>query len=302
MGQFGGRAEVLCHERRCSPRCRTRGTESKDVLPSTVRPTNRARNKYLGDPLGSGAFSTVYECRDDWGRELVAKVLAPQNQTYEEVKAAWADEFVKLQALRHPNVTYVFDAFEYRDTFYLIIERCAQTLADIIRAKWVQEELWVPHVARDVLQALEFLHDLDYAHKDLHAGNVFVSWRRDTMVPSKEPVVSFKVGDVGIARLEAQMRTVGTLMANWMLPPEYLQPSEFGALGRSVDIYHAALLLLQLLLGEIRQFSHDEIVAGVPRQIAEKHSSPFGPAISLGLRRHVTARPPSPLDLWVAID
>ena len=47
---------------------------------------------------------------------------------------------------------------------------------------------------------------MDMYHKDLHAGNVFVSLQKDSMVPSKDPVWRFKIGDLGISRLEGDIR------------------------------------------------------------------------------------------------
>jgi hypothetical protein len=54
----------------------------------------------------------VFGCTDVWGNDLAAKVLKPTRGTYEEVQAAAQSEFGKLLHLRHPNITYVFDAFE----------------------------------------------------------------------------------------------------------------------------------------------------------------------------------------------
>ncbi len=35
-------------------------------------------NYYIGEFLGRGAFGKVYECFDDWGNKLVAKILSPR--------------------------------------------------------------------------------------------------------------------------------------------------------------------------------------------------------------------------------
>ena len=83
-----------------------------------------------------------------------------------------------------------------------------------------------------------------------------------------------------------------------MLPPEYLNPNEFGVIGRQVDIYHTGLLLLSLLIGEIPQFSHEQILAGYPRQRAEKISSPYSNAIAKALRRHVADRTQTAIEFW----
>lgn len=97
----------------------------------------RALNPQNAVPLPSGGT-------DDWGNLLVAKVLLPQGKPYEQVRDEWLHEFKNLVQLRHPNVTYVHQAFEYRDTFYLIIERCDMSLMRLITGPNVQGDLWQP--------------------------------------------------------------------------------------------------------------------------------------------------------------
>lgn len=252
----------------------------------------------IGSLLGVGAFGAVYECIDDWGNELAAKVLHPLGErTYDQVRVEWIRELERLVVLRHPNITFIYDAFEYNETFYIVMERCTHTLHDVINLPDLNGDIWIPYVGRDMLQALDFIHKSGYVHKDVHPGNIFVSQSLDRMVPSKARVWSFKIGDLGISNLETDINVFNTILAQWMLPPEYLNP-EFGTIGRAVDIYHTGLLLLSLLLCQTPNFTREQILDGVPRQIAEGHSSVFGPAIARALRRHVSERTHSALDFW----
>jgi serine/threonine-protein kinase len=153
-------------------------------------------------------------------------------------------------------------------------------------------------VARDVLQALDYIHASGYVHKDLHPGNVFVTETRRRRRLLKEPVWSFKVGDLGLTRLESDIRVFQTLLADWMRPPEAFDPEEYGAVGRHVDIYQTGLLLLALLLKEIPYFTREEILGGIPQALAAKHESRFGPIIAKALRRHVEWRTQTALEFW----
>jgi len=284
-------------------------TNEADVVQPSFRPpvigesvTVDGQSYLLGDAIGRGYFGTVYECSDEWGNALAAKVLVPRNQTYEEVHASWQAELQKLLFLRHPNITYIHAAFEFKHTFYLVMERCSMDLNTVINLESLTADGWIPHVARDVLQALEYIHSNGYVHKDIHPGNVFVSQTQDRMVPSRDAVWSFKVGDLGISRLESEINVLNTMLAAWMLPPEAIDAQEFGSVGRTVDIYHVALLLLALLLNQTPTFTRDEILQGRPRELAEQSGSRFGPAIARALRRHVAARTPSALHFWREID
>lgn len=260
--------------------------------------SHNGKTYLIGQRIGAGAFGTVFAATDDWGNDLVAKVLQPRNATDEQLRGQWRQELAALVTLRHPNITFVHDAFEYHDNCYLILERCSHDLHGLLALPNLHGDLWLPWLARDLLQALQFLHDFGWVHKDLHPGNVFILWQRDRMVPSKEPVLVCKLGDLGISRLESDINLFGTAMAAWMLPPEYLDAASFGPVGRPVDVYHAGLLFLGLLVGSTPSFTRDEVLAGVPRQRAESLASPYGPTLARALRRHTKDRTPSPLQLW----
>ncbi len=259
---------------------------------------NAGTNYYLGEDIGEGYYGKVYACSDDWMNDLVAKVMVPKNQTYEQVRDLWTRELTNLVNLRHPNITYVYDAFEYRHTFHLIIERCADNLFTLIQWPDIDGNLWLPYLARDILQAIDYIHRSGYVHKDIHAGNVFSQWVRDRMVPKKPPVLIFKVGDLGISRLETDINVFSTILAPWILPPESIDPGTFGTIGKQVDIYHAGLLFLNLFVREVPHFTTQDILAGKPRQLAENLPSPYARAISRALRRHVYYRTQSALELW----
>lgn len=256
-------------------------------------------NYYIGQYINRGSFGSVYECSDEWGNQLVAKVLEPNNgKSYEQIKSEWLLELNNLIQLRHPNITFVHNAFECRDTFYLIVERCDSTLAQLMSQPLFNGEIWLPYIARDILHGLEYIHSYGYVHKDLHAENIFVSKQFDFMVPAKNPVWSFKIGDLGVSNIEGNIRLFNTIMAQWMLPPEYLSPHQFGVIGKPVDIYHTGLLLLSVLLKRPLSFSNEDILAGKPRILAESLTSPYSSVISKALRRHTHLRTPSAIQMW----
>jgi serine/threonine protein kinase len=114
-----------------------RGDEQEPLLGSATEPLPFAFQKQgeviefsnvhyvMGDPLGFGAFGAVYACTDDWGNELAAKVLHPlSGRTLQQVREDWWNELQRLILLRHPQITFIYNAFEYKNLFYLIMERC----------------------------------------------------------------------------------------------------------------------------------------------------------------------------------
>lgn len=88
----------------------------------------------IGRKIGEGSFGVVYECTDTWNNELAVKVLKPLG-TYEQIRDSAIAERHKLLLLRHPNIIYVYDAFEYRHTFYIVFERCWKSIMSSFKEK-----------------------------------------------------------------------------------------------------------------------------------------------------------------------
>jgi len=256
-------------------------------------------NSYtIGRVIGEGSFGTVYQATDTWFNELAVKVLKPLG-TYEDIQLAAAQEFDKLLKLRHTHVTHVVDAFEFQHTFYVVTERCAGPLSDLFTMEQLHGPVWVQPVARCLLQAVHFLHVAGYVHQDIHFGNCFMHFHKNEMSDdSRMTSMSFKLADLGIAKMFGEIDARNTVLNGNIAPPEFLDPDQFGLLDHRVDIYHCGLLFLQLYLGKEMAFTNQEILDGLPRQIAEQLPAPFGPALSKALRRHVAHRTQSAMEFW----
>ncbi|HNC91252.1 MAG TPA: protein kinase [Anaerolineales bacterium] len=250
----------------------------------------------IGPVIGEGSFGVVYECTDTWGNPLAVKILKPLG-TYEQVRDSAIAELEKLRLLRHPNVTYVHDAFEFRHTFYIVFERCWQPINQFIQRDQFNGHLWLRAIARHILQAVHFLHCNDYVHQDIHGGNVFVATRSDDMAPN-DMIFTFMLGDLGITKMVTEMDAQNTVLAEWMRAPEALAPAEYGPMDHRMDIYHCGLLFLQILLGHPLTFTTDEVLGGVPREVALRVGGPFSFALEKALRRHVEFRTASALEFW----
>jgi len=250
----------------------------------------------MGEYIGEGSFGTVFACTDGWRNDLAVKVMKPI-RSYEEVQAATLAEVQKLLILRHPHITYVYDAFEYRDTFYIVTERCYCPLTRLFALPAFDGKLWIMAIARCVLQAVQYLHTNKYAHQDIHLNNVFAAFARDEMVSDTPGSILFKIGDLGVSKVFGELDAANTL-AEWIRPPEALDPAEYGPLDRRIDIYHLGLLFLQIAHGKELRFTREEILAGRPRKMAMDLAPPFNFALEKALRRHATFRTESAEEIW----
>ncbi len=265
--------------------------------PGEVITSLLTNNTYtMGPQIGEGSFGVVFQCVDGWNNQLAVKVLKPI-KTFEEVQAAAEGEMQRLFLLRHPFVTYVYDSFVYRDTFYIITERCDNSLAQLFAEPWFHGHVWLMPVARCLLQAVNFIHNAGFAHQDIHLGNVFVATVRNEMNPEDPGAAQFKLGDLGITKLLSDLSPQNT-RAKWMLPPEVINPSEFGPIEHRTDIYHCGLLLLQLAYSTEMRFTQEETLAGKPREMATQLPAPLNFALEKALRRHAAMRTGTAQELW----
>lgn len=242
--------------------------------------------------IGSGEFGAVYECIGPFDQTYALKMVRPSNRPYSEVQAEWAREQSRLFSLRHPNVVYIYDSFEQGHLFYLALERCDHALKAMLGTP-MQEGL-VLEMSRQLLAAVQFLHDNEVVHDDLHAGNVLITH-------TDRPTV--KISDFGISNELRGMAAVRpNVVHHAIMAPEILAT---GYTSRQSDLYQVGLLIYWMLTGEpaiqmdvpyqelVRQVSEGE-----PRQRADSIGTPFGTLIAKMLRRREAFRYTSAREVW----
>ena len=245
--------------------------------------------------IGSGEFGAVYECIGPFDQIYALKMVRPSNRPYSEVQAEWAREQSRLFSLRHPNVVYIFDSFENDHLFFLALERCDHALKDMLGTP-MQEGL-VLEMTRQLLAAVQFLHDNEVVHDDLHAGNVLITH-------TDRPTV--KISDFGISHELRGMTAVRpNVVHHAIMAPEILAT---GYTSRQSDLYQVGLLLYWMLTGEPAiqmDVPYQELVRqvadGAPRLRAEQLGTPFGDLIAKMLRRREAFRYGSAREVWAEL-
>lgn len=248
----------------------------------------------VGDLIGDGHYGSVYECEGPFDQRYALKMLRPANKPYHKVKDEWAREMVRLDSFRHPNIVYIYDAFEENYLFYLALERCEMSLRAMLGTQFL-DSLFM-ELSRQLLMAIQYLHDKGLVHSDLHAGNVLISHSKD------HPVV--KLTDFGVAQELAQGAT-------WFRPqvanPKILTPElvTAGYTTKQSDLYQLGLLMYQMHTGEpALDFNVPngdvtrQIAEGTPRVKAEALGTPVGAVVAKLLRRRDAYRYQSAREVW----
>lgn len=252
-----------------------------------------ARGSYeVKSVLGAGEFGAVYECVGPFDQVYAVKVVRPANRPYADVHAEWAREVQRLLSLRHPNVVYIYDAFEQNYLFYLALERCDHALGSMLGTP-MSEEL-VLELTRQILAAVQFLHDNDVVHDDLHPGNVLIT-------QMDRPIV--KISDFGISHELRGARAVRpNVVHHTIMAPEILAS---GYTSRQSDLYQIGLLVFWMLVGRPAiplDAPYQELVRyvsdGEPRRRAEAIGTGLGHLVAKMLRRREQYRYTSAREVW----
>jgi serine/threonine-protein kinase len=247
----------------------------------------------VGNLIGDGQYGSVYETRGPFDELYALKMYRPANRHYETVKQEWSAEMKRLESFRHPNIVYIYDAFEVNHLFYIVLERCDTSLRVLSQQPFHDALLF--ELTRQLLMALSYLHDMGLVHADLHGGNVLV-----TQLQTR-PII--KLTDFGVAHELTGQHWFRPQVANpKILTPELITA---GYTTRQSDLYQLGLLMYRMHTGQsavpegVQYHDFTRLIAeGVPRQRAEQLRTPIGNVIAKLLRRRDAYRYQSAREVW----
>ena len=187
---------------------------------------------------GQGAQATVGLAHDPrLQRPVAIKLLPPVQGQDASVLDHWLREARHVGRLAHPHIVPVFEADVQGLQPYIVFEYVpGTTLAEHL----VQRGRCAPHDAValmvDVLDGLQAAHAAGIVHRDLKPSNVMVDAQRHARV------MDFGLAAAVASASDAQLAS-GT--------PAYMAPEATAgaAPAPSMDIYSAALVLVELLTG-----------------------------------------------------
>ena len=189
--------------------------------------------------IASGGMGIVFAAHDTTlDRPVAIKIIRPEQAT-----ARAAEKFLReariLANLGHPNVIPVHMAGEAGGFFYYVMDFVAEgTLADRL-AKGPLPPAEALKLGRDLLDALEPVHDQGVVHRDIKPSNVFLIGKRAVLT------------DFGIARPSRDPSELTVTDAFFVGTVGYMPPEQ--AYGKAVtgrtDLYAVAMLLFEAYTG-----------------------------------------------------
>ncbi|MGC4114718.1 MAG: serine/threonine-protein kinase [Myxococcales bacterium] len=192
--------------------------------------------------LGAGGMGTVFSAHDvALDRDVAIKVLKSELCRDEEFVARFEREARATAKLEHPNVVPVHAVGRHQGRPFMVMKQLeGETLAWHLEKDGQLTQARTLDVFRQVCAGLGHLHAHGCVHRDIKAGNIFIS-------PSGQATLL----DFGVLRDRSSpgITAVGSIVGT----PRYMSPEQAkGALqiDHKADIYALGVLLFECLTGK----------------------------------------------------
>ncbi|KAJ7999471.1 hypothetical protein DPEC_G00194770 [Dallia pectoralis] len=226
--------------------CGDRNMGRKKITCSWKKVTNNIRDVFeFKQELGSGSFSEVYMVSEKKTGNLYAlKCLKKKHLSCTNLE----NEITVLKKIRHDNVVGLEDFYESRTHYYLVMQLVSGgELFDRIINRGVYTEIDASQLVRQVLQAVNYLHENSIVHRDLKPENLLYF---DSNVNSKIMISDFglsKMSDHGV--MSTACGTPG------YVAPEVLAQKPYS---KAVDCWSIGVITYILLCGYPPFFEENE--------------------------------------------
>lgn len=198
----------------------------------------------IGGKIGSGTCGVVHLGLDNVLRREVAIKLSPIGEAHVSTgkvpgaQRAYQTEIVAAGRLSHPNIVTVYDAGQYEDLNYLVMEAVeGESLKQYGKGQAPLPVHRALEIIVECCAALDYSHSQDIIHRDIKPANIMLGEGGTVKLLD----FGIAVGLSGEAGLSKQGPTLGT--PNYMSPEQILGKD----LGPSSDFYSLATVLFELL-------------------------------------------------------
>ena len=189
--------------------------------------------------IGKGSFGEVYEasCKKTNQRRAVKKISKSIIKTKPKLREQMKKEFDILRKLDHPNIMKIYEAFESKNTIYIVTEYLSGgTLLEYFE-KHNFSEHQIVNILIQFIRALAYCHGFEVAHRDLKPENL--------MYEMQPPNSFIKLIDFGLSSYIQKGHKFHEILGSPMyMPPEIVNKLPYN---EKCDIWSAGIILFYLL-------------------------------------------------------
>ncbi|CAG5865938.1 unnamed protein product [Menidia menidia] len=223
-GSVSCKAELTVHEAK-------RKQDPMDDQETILRKMRRLTDHYdIHKEIGRGAFSYVKRVTQKADKtEYAAKFISMRAKK----KASALREMNLLSRLDHERILYFHDAFEKKNAVIIVTEICHEDLLDRFTRKSTVMESDVRSCIRQLLEGMDYLHQLNIIHLDIKPDNILMA------DPHSDQIRICDFGNaVAITPDEAQYCKYGT--------PEFVAPEIVNQtpVSKATDIWPVGVITL----------------------------------------------------------
>lgn len=210
-------------------------------------------DKYLiKELLGTGAFSEVRLCEHrETGQAYAVKIIdkkalkGKEDSLENEIRvlrrfsARRNENEADKTWFTHPNIVQLFETYEDKSKVYLIMELVTGgELFDRIVEKGSYTEKDASNLIRQVLEAVDYMHEQGVVHRDLKPENLlYYSSSEDSKI---------MISDFGLSKMEDSGFMATACGTPGYVAPEVLAQKPYG---KAVDVWSIGVISYILLCG-----------------------------------------------------
>lgn len=204
------------------------------------------------EKVGTGRFSVVFKGtskvlaksndRDQKSKHYAIKVIEKTVLTEEELIMI-QNETMIMKMLHHSSIIRYYETYDSKDNIYIVTEYVKDgDLFDHILNNGFIEEYEASLVIRQLIQAINYLHNTGIIHRDLKPENIMVE--KD----DKEHLRTVKIIDFGFSCLVENLKKNSICCGT----PNYVAPEVFGsAYDQRSDVFSIGVILYLILRGNL---------------------------------------------------
>lgn len=147
--------------------------------------------------IGQGTYSQVYQAIDQRNNQIVALKRVKIRKAEDGIPKEFVREVEALQRFSHANIITISEVFIGKSNINIVYEYCDCDLEQLMnRSMQLPFTLAeIRTVFRQLVLALDQLHQINIMHRDLKPSNLFL--KRN----ASEQTVTLKLADFGQARV-----------------------------------------------------------------------------------------------------